>query len=834
METSSTFPFQNPNLSLDLRVNDLVSRLTLEEKIYFLHQRQPAVPRLGILPYKTGTEAIHGIAWLGVATVFPQAIGLASTWNLDLVKRVGAAAGDEVRGYFFRNRASCLNVWSPVVDLLRDPRAGRNEEGYSEDAFLTGQMSVAYCSGLRGDDPFYLKTAPSLKHFFAYNNEAQRDINDSNVDPRNLHEYYLKAFQPAIAANKATGVMTSYNFVNGRPNTLTPYLNSLVRQWTDQPLLIVSDAFAPSNIVNSQKYYATHPESHAAAIRAGLDSFTDRNEDTNFTFNHIKSALEQGLLTPADIDHAVRHIFSIRIRLGEFDPANPYAGITDSVLCSPAHQALAHEAACQQVVLLKNERNILPLDKKALTKIAVIGPRANEVLTDWYSGTLPYTITPLAAVQNKVGAGQIQSRAGVVVTYAADNAANAAVDIARAAEVALVFVGNRPRGDNGSWAGTCSPDEGKETIDRQSINLSEAQESLIQQVYAANPNTIVVLISSFPYALNWANANAPAIVWSSHAGQELGNALAEVLFGDYAPAGRLTQTWYASVDDLPDILEYDIIKANRTYQYFAGAPLYPFGHGLTYTTFEYDNLQLNTRLLGQTDQVVVSVDVTNTGSRASDEVVQLYVRAQRSRVKRPLKELKGFHRINLAPGQTQTVRFTLPASELVFWDVTREKWAVEAGDYDILIGRSSADIKLQTTLRVEGELIPNRNLNLLTRAENYDDYSGIKLVDETKPNGTAIGAAAADGWIAFKNVDLGSGVREFSASVSNAGPGPVKLEIRLNHPAGALVGTAIAPSTESVYSWTIINAAVSRAAGIHDVYLIIGSPLRIRSFNFHS
>lgn len=817
------YPFQDTRLPLDARVDDLVSRLTLEEKIALLHQRQPAIPRLAIAAFNTGLEVIHGVAWLGEATVYPQAIGLASTWDTSLMQRIGSAVGDEARGFHVKNQgASNLNVWSPVVDLLRDPRAGRNEEGYSEDPYLTGQMSIAFCSGLVGDDPFYLKTAPSLKHFFAYNNEEKRDISNSNITPRNMHEYYLKAFQPAIAAGKATGVMTSYNFVNGRPNTVSPYLNSMIRQWTSQTLMIVSDSFGPSNIADSQQYYATHPESHAAAIKAGLDSFTDKNEDPSFTIENIQSALSQGLLEEADIDTAVRHIFSIRIRLGEFDPGNPYSGITEAAIDAPEHRQLARVAAREQVVLLKNEGDILPLEIPALKNIAVIGQRADEVLTDWYSGTQPYTISPLAAIRDRVGAG-------VTIHYAVDNTNNAAAEMARSADVAIVVVGNHPT-CNAGWAQCWDPTEGKEAVDRQAINLPT--EKLIRQVYAANPRTVVVLVSSFPYSITWTDGNVPAILWSSHGGQELANALADVLFGDYAPAGRLTQTWYASLEGMPPILEYDIIKHNRTYLYYTGIPLYPFGHGLTYTTFRYDNLSLSASTIGSTGQVAVSVDVTNTGPRDSDEVVQLYVHARQSRVKRPVKELKGFARIHVKVGQTETVRFTLPAAELAIWDVTGERWVVELGVYDILIGRSSADIQVVAAVTVDGETIQSRNLRLLTRAENFDDYSGAQLVDETKVSGTAVGAAALGNWIAFRDADFGSGAGEFVASIANDGAGNADLEIRLDSPSGALVGTVRAPVTGSKYDWETITAPVSGAGGRHDVYLVFGDMMRIRTFYF--
>jgi beta-glucosidase len=307
-----------------------------------------------------------------------------------------------------------------------------------------------------------------------------------------------------------------------------------------------------------------------------------------------------------------------------------------------------------------------------------------------------------------------------------------------------------------------------------------------------------------------------------------------VLFGDVAPAGRLTQTWYASADDLPDILEYDIIKANRTYWYFEGRPLYPFGHGLTYTTFEYRNLRLSADAIDADGQADVSVEIANTGSRASDEVVQMYVHARQSRVKRPIKELKGFTRVNVQPGETQMMRFTLPASELAFWDVTRDRFVVESGEYDILVGRSSADIRLTAVLTVHGETIPPRRLTVPTRAENYDDYHGIRLVDETQASGTAVGSHEPGGWIAFRDVDFGSGVDRFVASVAKGDAGNARIEVRLDGADGTLIGAGDVSATGDRYNWLTTTIDVSRVTGIHTVCLVLRGGLRIRSFYFQS
>jgi beta-glucosidase len=817
------YPFQTPGLPLEERVRDLVGRLTLEEKISLLPQDQAAVPRLGIRAFKTGTEVLHGVAWLGEATVFPQAIGLGSTWNPGLAQKIGEAVGDEMRGFAFRNpQRNGLNVWSPVVDLLRDPRAGRNEEGVSEDPLLTAKMSVAYSTGLRGDHPFYLKTAPTLKHFFAYNNEDARDTTDCSIDPRNLREYYWRAFQGAIAAGTALGVMTSYNLVNGRPNTLSPHLADAVRTWNGQTLFIVGDACGPSLVVDKQKYYESHFESHAAALRAGLDSFTEQKDTKDATVGYVREALQRGLCAEEDLDRAVSHIFSIRIRLGEFDPENPYAGITDSAILTPEHAALAREAARQQMVLLKNDANVLPLEAARIKRLAVIGRRADEVLIDHYSGKLPYVRTPLAALREKL-AGKVQ------VDYAADGGSEAACDLARAADAVIVFAGNHPT-CNAGWAQCSEPTEGKEAVDRKSIHLPD--EEWIRRVFAANPRTVLVLISSFPYAIVWSKENLPAILWSSHAGQELGDAMADTLFGDSAPAGRLTQTWYRSLDALPPITDYDIIRGKRTYLYFDGEPLFPFGHGLTYAPFRYGNLKLEPDCISASGTVSVSCDVTNAGSRASDEVVQLYAHARVSRVQRPLKELKAFERITLAPGETRVVRFALPASGLAFWDVTREKWAVESGIYDLMIGRSSADLPLRTSIAVDGETIPARDLARPTRAENYDEYRGVRLADESKIRGNAAGAPDGGGWIAFCGASFPKAAARFHARVSNDGNKSVDLEIRFDRPDGPLAGRISVPPTKDRYDYAEVETPVSGAAGVHDVYLMFRGKMRISTFQF--
>ena len=949
-----SYPFRNPDLPLATRVADLVSRLTLDEKVSLLHQYQPAIPRLGIPAFKTGTEALHGVAWLGTATVFPQAIGLASTWDPSLIKQVGSAVGDEARGKNSENPAyNGLNLWAPVVNLLRDPRWGRNEEGYSEDTTLNGAISTAYGKGMEGDNPTYLKAAPPLKHYLAYNTETSRDTYSANVPQRVLNEYDRAAFQPAISANAATGVMASYNLVNGRPNTVSPDLD-LIRTWTDKTLMNVTDAYAPGNLTGSEQYYATTAEGDAAAIKAGMDSFTQDDANAQPTITAVTSALAAGLLTEADINKAVTELLTIRFRLGDFDPAgrNPYASITSAAINSPANQALARTTARDSMVLLKNSKNALPLSTKTTKKIAVIGQLEDTLYEDWYSGTMPYKITPKQGITERLGAGgTVTSSEGVdrialkdvatgkyvtatgptdsdsvqetattptaaaqfdafdwgegvlalrnvangkylgyswgpfitkdtqpngwfvqqqfkleqqadgsyvihyvgyetreswfgsndYVTVGADGAlalgsataagaahftkdtvssgVDSAVAAAKGADTAVVVVGSMPFIN------------GRENNDRNSLDLPAGQEAVVQAVKKANPHTVVVLESSYPETINWEQANVPAILWTSHAGEETGHALADLLFGDYSPSGHLTQTWYSSINDLPGKLDYDIIKAGWTYQYYQGTPLYPFGYGLSYGRFRYSNLNVGASSVSATGKVPVTVDVTNTGSRAADEVVQLYTTHTQSRVTQPIRKLQTFQKVRIGAHQTVRVHLTLAAADLKFWDVTRSRWVVESGRYGIEVGASSSDIRQRSALTVRGEVIPARHVvGTATRAENFDDYSATQLIDETKAAGTAVGGTAGS-WLKFADSNLGRGATAITLAVSKADTAPATIQVRLGNPVtGPVVGTVSVPSTGDRYSWTTASAALHGASGVRDLYLVFTGPANVSSF----
>jgi beta-glucosidase len=969
-DSTYPYPFRDPSLSLTVRTNDLMSRLTLDEKISELHQYVPAIPRLGLPMFKTGTEALHGVAWstddnnngavvTAKGTVFPQAVGLASTWDTALIKQVGNAVGEEARGYNSENPVVWgLNLWAPVVNLLRDPRWGRNEEGYSEDPYLTGQMSTAYGSGMEGDNPTYLQAAPTLKHYLAYNNEVDRATSDSIVPPQLLHDYDQQAFEPAIAANAATGVMASYNLVNGRPTTVSPDLGTLARSWTDKRLMNVSDAGAPGNLVGAQAYYPTLAAADAAALKAGMDSFTADNTDSSITTTAVKVALQQGVLAVADVDKADRDIFSIRFRLGQFDPpgANPYSTITSSVINSPAHQKLARQAADEQMVLLKNAQKTLPLDASKTHKIAVVGPLENTLYTDWYSGSLPYQVTPLQGVTQRLGtSGTVASSEGVdrialkdaatgkyltastdasgaplmesgtsagtdqsfdvfdwgsgihtlralanskyltlgngkklvnsesqpngwfvqqqfkldvqpdgsyVLEYAGNEASQSwfgsnrfavvgpdgtvsigaatpaaathftsdvvtsgvasAVAAAKGADAAVVVVGSMPFIN------------GREDNDRTSTALPDAQEALVKAVQKANPHTIVILENSYPDTINWEQANVPAIVHTTHAGAETGHAVADVLFGDYNPSARLTQTWYASDTDLPSILNYDISKTEMTYQYYRGKPLYPFGYGLSYTSFEYSKLRLASPVVNQFGQIRAAVDVTNTGSRVGTDVVQLYTHKLRSRATQPVDQLRKFTRVTLSPHQTKTVSLTLNAADLKFWDVTRDRYVVESGVYQVEIGHNADNIAASAPVNIQAETIPPRNLSKVTLAEDFDNYSGMTLTDYSKASGTSVAAAASGGWVSFADVALPSTLLGLNAEAANPGSSSVRMTVRLDDPtSGTVLGTLTIPSTGGKYDYTTARTALSgipRDSRPHTVYLVFAGPANLHTF----
>ena len=701
VSAQSNYPFQNPNLPLEERVNNIISLMTVDEKAAFVSS-SPSVSRLGIK--RMGhVEGLHGLARGGPSnwgrrspvptTIFPQAYGMGETWNPELMRQAGAVEGYEVRFIFQREefRRGGLIVRAPNADIGRDPRWGRTEECYGEDPFFNGTMAVALIKGLQGDDPKYWLTASLLKHFLANSNENDRITTSSDFDERLFREYYSVPFRMGFEEGGSRCFMTAYNFYNKIPCTVHPVINDVtVKEWGVDGI-ICTDGGASPNLVSKQNYYSNATEAAAGQIKAGINQFLDRT-----SAGDVRRALEDKKLTEAELDRVIKGTLRVFIRLGWLDPPEmvSYASIGAAGEPEPwgtdKHKSLARRVTQESIVLLKNDKETLPLDKTKLKTIAVVGPHANEVLLDWYSGTPPYTVTPLQGIADKVGRE-------TTVICATSNDNGEAVKLAKAADVAIVCVGNNPIGmPGGAWEKVSLPSEGREAVDRDSITLEH--EKLIKEVYSVNRKTVVVLISSFPYAINWTEKHVPAILHMTHNSQELGNALADVLFGDYNPAGRLVQTWPKSLKQLPPMMDYNI-RHGRTYMYFKGDPLYPFGYGLSYTTFKYSNLKTGT--LARGGAITVSVDVANTGKRAGDEVVQLYVKHLDSKVERPIQELRGFKRVNLEPGERKTVEMALQGKSLAYWDTGKQAWITEHGRIEIRIGSSSADIRLKQTIDVE-------------------------------------------------------------------------------------------------------------------------------------
>jgi beta-glucosidase len=692
---NTNYPFQNPDLPAERRIDDLISRLTVEEKIDCM-ATQAAVPRLGVKGSRH-IEGYHGVAQGGPSnwgrrnptptTQFPQAYGLGETWDPELVRAAAAQEAEEAR-YLFQSpkyHRSGLIVRAPNADLARDPRWGRTEESYGEDPFLTGTLAVAFVRGLQGDDPRYSKTAALVKHFLANSNEDTREFSSSNFGQRLWREYYAKPFEMAIVQGHANALMASYNAVNGTPQHVHPALREIVMGEWGLDGILCTDGGGLRLLVEKHKAFPDLASAAAACIKAGINHFLDRHKEP------VTQALERGLITEQDLDAALRGLFRVSLKLGLLDPAErvPYANIgrAEDALepwARPETRDLVRKVTQKSIVLLKNSAGLLPLDRTKAQKVAVLGPLANTVLPDWYGGTAPYLVTPEAGLEKAAGDK-------VKIAWMA-NFSDAAVELARKQDVAIVCVGNDPISE-ASWEVVRSPSEGKEAVDRKDIVLQADQEDFIRRVSAANPNTIVVLFSNFPYAMPWAAEHASTILHVTHASQELGNALADVIFGDVNPGGKLTQTWPKSLAQLPPLMDYDL-KHGRTYMYFEGEPQYPFGYGLSYTTFVFSHLRTDATSVARDGTLQLTVDVANTGARAGDEVVQLYVRYPDSRVSRPKKQLRAFQRVTIPAGETKTVTLSLAAADLAYWSPEQQQWVLEPGRVELLVGNSSADAAL--------------------------------------------------------------------------------------------------------------------------------------------
>ena len=838
------YPFQNPELSFEERADHLLHRMTLEEKISQLNYESKAIDRLGIHEYNWWNECLHGVARAGIATVYPQAIGMAATWDKDLMNRVAVSISDEGRAKYHdfiskgkRGIYNGITFWTPNINIFRDPRWGRGMETYGECPYLTGEMAVQFIKGIQGDDPKYYKAIATSKHFAVHNGpESTRHSFDANVTEHDLRNTYLPAFEKTVKESHVASVMCAYNRLYGEPCCgNSPLLNDILRNEWEFDGYVVSDCWALTDFY--VKGYHEVVETPAEAAAMAFSNGTDVN--CGVVSPYLSEAVEQGLISEQQINVAVKRLLLARLKMGQFDPDEmvSFTKIPYAIVDSDEHKQLALEAARKSMVLLKNDNKILPLSKD-VKKVAVIGPNANDidVLLANYNGIPSNPVTPLKGIKQKLPNAEVMYSLGcehaeklptmkpipssVLFTnealsesglkaeyfdnlkweglpkhvqidqqvdyywwdkapfedmdgdnfsvrwtgylvvpedgeyalgadgynhyelyvdgesiarnsnvhhankrfrymnleagkkyeiklefYDANNDANVsllwatprknyeqeAISMAREADVVLLFMGLSPRLEGEEMPVHV---EGFSGGDRIRIDLPDFQQDFIKKIQAIGKPTVLIMLNGSAVAINWENEHIPAILEAWYPGQAAGTAIADILFGDYNPAGRLPLTFYKNVHDIPEFENYNM--DGFTYRYFKGKPLYPFGFGLSYTTFEYGKPHLSTdQISASNGSLKVSVEVTNTGSRDGEEVVQLYIVDKSANDPRPVKDLRGFERINLKTGETKTVDFELSSSDMAYWNVTEHKYMASVGNYEIMVGPSSADNDLQ-------------------------------------------------------------------------------------------------------------------------------------------
>lgn len=688
------YPFRNPELSIDQRVDDLVSRLTLEEKVKQMLNNTPSIERLGIPAYNWWNECLHGVGRSEYkVTVFPQAIGMAASWDDVLLKQVASSIAEEGRAIYNDaqrkknySQYHALTYWTPNINIFRDPRWGRGQETYGEDPFLTGKMGKAFVLGLQGDNPYYLKASACAKHYAVHSGpESLRHIFNADVTTYDLWDTYLPAFRDLVVDAKVSGVMCAYNAFQGQPccgNDLL--MQAILRDKWQFKGYVTSDC---GTIDDFYRHHKTHPNAESAAADAVFHG-TDLDCGQEAYMALIK-AVREGIITERQVDVSLKRLFSIRFRLGLFDPLDkvPYSNIPISVLECARHQELAKRMAQESIVLLKNRKRLLPLSKDKFKKIVVMGPNANnkDALLGNYNGVPTRMLTPLQAIRERVG-----DEAEVLFVKGPDH-----VDVATD-EMLQQWVAQVKGADIVIFIGGISPQlEGEEMLvskdgfsggDRTTIALPAVQTEMMKALAVERIPTVFVMMTGSALAIPWEANHVPAILNAWYGRQYGGEAIADVLFGDYNPSGKLPVTFYAKDSDLPDFNSYDM--AGRTYRYFQGKALYPFGYGLSYTDFAYSSLQIP-RKCNQTDkEIKVEVTVKNKGKLAGEEVVQLYISHPGQKVLVPLASLKGFQRVHLKAGESKKLVFLLSDRDLACVDENGHLTMLP-GDISIFIGGSS-------------------------------------------------------------------------------------------------------------------------------------------------
>ena len=709
--------WRDPSQPLPAREKDLVRRMSLAEKVSQLQNTAPGIPRLGLPAYDYWSEALHGVA-SGTATVFPQAIGMAATWDPTLIQQEATVIGIEGRAKFNdyaskhngdARRFGGLTFWSPNINIFRDPRWGRGQETYGEDPFLSGSLAIGFIHGLQGDNPEYIQAMACAKHFAVHSGpEPERHRFDAKPPERDLYETYLPQFEMAVREGHVGGVMGSYNSVNGIPACANSFLltDLLRKQWGFDGY-IVSDCDAIHNIWNERDhhYVNTPEEAAAAAVKAGCNLCCGRD------YNALVRAVQKDLITEKEIDEALYYTLGTRFKLGLFDPPEkcPYSKIGIEQNDTPEHEALALKVAEESIVLLKND-GLLPLNRAKIRRIAVIGTNAvsTAMLAGNYNGRAARPITILDGITKLAGPNiQVTYATGGPLALLKDGSNKptkeevaAAVAAAQSADV-VIFVGGITSRFEGEENRRANDYDGFVGGDRTRIELPSVQTDLLEALVATRKPVIFVNCSGSAMAMPWEVKSLPAIIQAWYPGEQGGRAVAEVLFGDVNPSGRLPLTFYASTADLPDFRDYSM--ANRTYRYFNGKPEFAFGHGLSYTKFKFQDEKLDSKQISSDGTAKVSFTVRNSGNREGDEVAQIYFRHVHSGVTQPKLALCGFARVHLKPGESRRVAVEIPTKRLRYWDTEKKQYVVESGKYEFLIGAASDDIRLKLTMSIASE-----------------------------------------------------------------------------------------------------------------------------------
>ena len=698
------YPFQNPDLSIEERAADLVSRLTLEEKVSQMLNNTPAIEQLGIPPYDWWNECLHGVGRTEYkVTVFPQAIAMAAGWDTEAMRQMADFTATEGRAIY--NTATAkgdysiyhgLTYWTPNINIFRDPRWGRGQETYGEDPYLTAALAENFVQGLQGNDPNYLKAAACAKHFAVHSGpEWNRSNFNAVVSDYDLWDTYLPAFK-RLADVGVAGFMCAYNAVDGKPccgNNKRLMIDILRNQWNFTGY-VTSDCGAIDNLFNHHKTHPDAPHAAADAVLHGTDIDCGRD-----AYLGLLQAVKDGLITEEEIDISLKRLFSTRLRLGMFDPKErvPFSKIDSTMLENPAHKALALKMAQQSVVMLKNENNLLPIDKKTIKKIAVVGPNANapEVQLGNYNGFPTRIITVLDGIRDEVGA-DIEIFSDVVIGYYGQTPKSfaAALEKVKDADLIIFAGGISPEIEGEEMPHVAAGDYGFYKGDRTTILLPKIQTDFLNALKTIGKPVVFVMMTGSAIAFEEKNADAVLNAW--YGGEFAGKAVADIIFGNYNPSGRLPVTFYAKDSDLPDFEDYDM--SNRTYRYFKGKPLYPFGYGLSFSNFAYDWATKPKQNYSENETMNFSFKVKNIGNRAGDEVAQVYVKYPGSLScgegggrGLPLKELRDFRRITLQPDETKELKISIPLSDLQKWDEKSGKMLVPQGVYTLFVGGNSTD-----------------------------------------------------------------------------------------------------------------------------------------------